>query len=256
MTIYCGTCGYSYESWKGNYFPKEEKDKLDYYSREFNSIEINATFYSILPNNTIERWKTKDLLFSIKAHGYFTHRKLLNIDENWKKLWHTFWTKCKILEDKLGPILFQFPPRFKNTDNNMNKLDKLYSVLDKNGKYAFEFRDKSWYNDQLYKKLKKYNWCLCIVNVQNDNGWCGNLDNGTTPIVKTCDWGMYVRFHGSKGQYRGEYSMYKINKTVLNLLKLEKSLYFYFNNTDDEKPSSAIRDCRKVKRCSNQGWDR
>ncbi len=67
-----------------------------------------------------------------------------------------FWNKCKLLESHLGPVLFQFPPGFKRNLLTISRFDDLAKVLPKEGKFAFEFRDNSWFCDEVYYIMKKH----------------------------------------------------------------------------------------------------
>ncbi|CAF1050886.1 unnamed protein product [Adineta steineri] len=261
--ILCGTSGYSYRRWhtgptNQNYYP--DKNEFDYYSTEFNTVEVNSTFYNIPPESTFKGWAKKaprpSFLYTVKANKFFTHMKKLNIDEMWIERWETFWNKCKLLQSHLGPVLFQFPPSFKNTSTTISRFDDLAKVLPQDSKFAFEFRDRSWFCDEVYLIMKKYNWCLCVIHCENSKDWCGNMPNGTLPVDiddhKTCDWGVYYRFHGSTGQYSGVYGEKRMRQLAENITNhflkhtTNNSLqfFFYFNNTDSHSPPAAIQDCR------------
>jgi len=123
-------------------------------------------------------------------------------------------------------------------------------------KFAFEFRDTSWFCDEVYHIMKKYNWCLCVIDCENSKNWCGNMPTGTLPANiddhKTCDWGVYYRFHGSTGQYTGVYGEKRMRElaemTTKHFLNNSLQLFFYFNNTDSDSPPAAIQDCRYLVR--------
>ncbi|CAF1105326.1 unnamed protein product [Rotaria sordida] len=261
--IRCGTSGYSYKSWHmgptyQNYYP--DKNEFDYYCGEFDTVEINSTFYHIPLDSAFKTWANKvprsSFLYTIKANKFFTHMKKLNIDEIWIDRWEQFWNKCLLLQSHLGPILFQFPPGFKKTPMTISRFHDLAKVLSQHGKFAFEFRDSSWFCNEIYQIMKKYNWCLCVIDCENSKKWCGDLPKGTIPSNindhKTCDWGVYYRFHGPKGQYRGVYGEKRMREIAENTTKYflnntndnSIQLFFYFNNTDSDSPPAAIQDCR------------
>ncbi|CAF5127300.1 unnamed protein product [Rotaria sp. Silwood1] len=200
--------------------------------------------------------------------------KKLNIDEVWIDRWEQFWNKCLLLQSHLGPLLLQFPPGFKKTLTTTSRFHDLAKVLPQHGKFAFEFRDSSWFCDEIYEVMKKYNWCLCVIDCENSKKWCGDLPNGTLPINiddhKTCDWGVYYRkfynvnknqrndlnnrigFHGPTGQYAGVYGEKRMRQIAESTTKYflnnnnqnSIQLFFYFNNTDSDSPPAAIQDCR------------
>ncbi|CAF0876435.1 unnamed protein product [Adineta ricciae] len=261
--VRCGTSGYSYKRWhmgprNQNYYP--DKNEFDYYCGEFDTVEINSTFYNVPPDSTFKSWVRKaprsSFLYTIKANKFFTHLKKLTIDEVWIERWEAFWKKCQLLQSHLGPVLFQFSPGFKKNETTIARFEQLAKILPESGRFAFEFRDKSWFCEETYHLMKKYNWCLCVITCENSNNWCGNMPSGTLPADiddhKTCDWGVYYRFHGSIGQYSGVYGedrMRQLAETTTkhffeNSISKSLELFFYFNNTDSHSPPGAIQDCR------------
>ena len=137
----------------------------------------------------------------------------------------------------------------KHNDHNINKIINLIKNID----IAFEFRDSLWFNDNTYNIMKKYNTTIAIVNINNKFGWT-TLNNGFNPtldkFVKTSSY-IYVRFHGSKGQYIGSYDT-KVLRELINFIEPLhiKKAYIYFNNTDSNsnisKLSDAIHDSKKL----------
>lgn len=232
--------------------------------KQFNSVEINYTHYAMPNKETMEKWKLKseqinpNFVFVIKVNMWFTHRKLLKIDAAFREKWQVFWTTCQLLDTHLGPFLFQFPSRFKldltTEANNLQRLRDLSTLLPASGRYVFEFRDSSWHREELYSLFNENdNWCLCQIHVNNKKDWAGNLSSGYWPpnplanIANTsCIWGVYFRFHGSEGQYEGEYGnqLDFMESSVKEWSSKGKSVFIYFNNTDNCKPSSAIRDAK------------
>lgn len=117
--IYIGTSGWSYKHWRGTFYPSEIKikDHFSYYMRNFNTVEINNTFYKLPSEETFLNWKKivpDDFVYVIKASRYITHMKKLRDPDISIP---SFMDRVKLLGNKLGPILFQLPPyetRFKN----------------------------------------------------------------------------------------------------------------------------------------------
>lgn len=113
--IHIGTSGWSYKHWRGTFYPQEIKikDHFNYYTRHFNTVEINNTFYGLPSPETFLKWNNTvndDFLFVIKANRYITHiKKLSNASESMT----LFMERIKLLGKKLGPVLFQLPPTFK-----------------------------------------------------------------------------------------------------------------------------------------------
>ncbi|CAF1050465.1 unnamed protein product [Didymodactylos carnosus] len=258
--VHIGCSGYSYRGWhSNNYYPPKHgaKKEFQYYSKEFDSVEINSTFYNIPADSVFVDWSKRvprpSFRYIIKVNKYFTHMKLLNQDDEFISRWNDFYRKCQLLGSSLGPILFQLPPRFKYTNATLAQLNRLETVLPKTAQFVFEFRNTSWFTDEVYQVLRKNNWCLCVVDCYG--GWCGDLANGMTPrdpdVHLTCDWALYYRFHGKTGQYMGSYgknSMKNYAQIATKHLDTHPNLqlYFYFNNTDNEHPPSAIKDSRHL----------
>ena len=227
--IFIGTSGYFYKNWIGDFYPADlPKSKyFEYYVKFFNSLELNSTFYRFPKISTIKNWKYKiknNFKLSIKANRIITHTKKLKYNENYL---NEFIDTISILKEKLGVILFQLPPSLKY---DIERLEDFILKLNKNLKYAIEFRNKSWYNINTYKILKKYN----IALVWHDF-------NQEFNFTKTADF-EYVRFHGYSGKYIGRYP----DKILENIVKrISSNAFVYFNNTDD---NSAFRDAIRFKK--------
>ncbi|AYV84981.1 MAG: hypothetical protein Satyrvirus1_67 [Satyrvirus sp.] len=235
--IFVGMAGYSYN----HMYPPSVKSKniLEYYSNKLNSVEINSTFYHRPTAGLINNLLKYDLKYSIKVHKYITHNKKL---KGIKTYWNQFYKSFKQLYNKILCFLFQFSSKFYFNDKNFKKIQKLSNVLNSNSNhddnhyYAFEFRDKLWFNDSVNDLFKKNRWVLVITNVNNKNSWVGNLDNGFNPKLNnyklTTDM-VYIRMHGSKGEYTGSYNNKDFN-AIVEFIKEKPIMYActYFNNTD------------------------
>jgi uncharacterized protein YecE (DUF72 family) len=234
--IYVGTSGWNYDHWKGPFYPKDikPKDEFKYYIDHFKTVEINSTFYRLPSKKTLLNWKKsspKDFIFSIKASRYITHVKRLKEP---KKSLSIFLSLIKNIKPKLGPILFQTPPNWKV---NIKRFENFIKFLDKNYKYAFEFRDRSWLIEDIFDLLKKNNLAFCIYDLQGFQ----------TPIEITADF-VYVRLHGPKSAYSGSYSKKNLKKWAKLFKKLKKNkldIFCYFNN--DEK-AYAVKNAQEFKR--------
>jgi len=131
-----------------------------------------------------------------------------------------FFDRVTLLQEKLGPILFQLPPRWKiNTD----RLSHFLSILPPHYRYAFEFRDPSWYNPAVYQLLHDYNCSFCIYEL------AGHL----SPSEVTSDM-VYVRLHGpSANKYKGDYADKDLqvwSERCLQWKSQKKDVYIYFDN--------------------------
>ncbi len=191
--IHIGTSGWSYDHWKGPFYPEDlpNNQMLDYYLRHFQTVEINSSFYHLPRKQTLEHWREAvpaGFLFAAKASRYITHMKKL---KDPGKSVATFLERISVLEDKLGPILFQLPPRWHL---NVQRLTTFLDALSSEFRYAFELRDQSWLNEQVYALLARHNAAFCIYE----------LDGFLSPKKITTDF-VYVRLHGPDGPYQGSY---------------------------------------------------
>jgi uncharacterized protein YecE (DUF72 family) len=181
MNLYVGTSGYSYKEWKGSFYPEDlsAKKMLKYYSGHFNTVEINNTFYRMPKKETFDAWKEEvpeDFKFIIKAPKRITHINKLEADDSAE-----YFVNTSISLDKhLGVILFQLPPYFKK---DINRFGKFVNFLPDNIKAAFEFRNESWFDDEVYEYLKKKNFALCLADTD---------ELPVQELITTADWG-YIR---------------------------------------------------------------
>ncbi len=192
--IHIGTSGWSYDHWKGPFYPAglPNDQMLAYYFRHFQTVEINSSFYHLPQKQTLERWREaapESFIFTAKASRYITHMKKLKDPQESVA---TFLERIRILGDKLGPILFQLPPRWHF---NEVRLAGLLDALSGEFRYAFEFRDHSWLNERTYALLSRHKAAFCIYE----------LEGFLSPKEITADF-IYVRLHGPNGAYQGSYN--------------------------------------------------
>jgi len=221
--IHVGTSGWSYKHWRGNFYPDNltEKEYLAYYSKHFSTVEINSSFYHLPQEKTVTDWTEtvpEDFIFSVKASRYITHMKKLTDPEKSVSL---FFESIQGFKNKLGPVLFQLPPQF---EFNPERLKSFLKVLPENYRYAFEFRDSSWFNPIVYELLKEKNIAFCIYN----------LGDYYSPKEITADF-VYIRCHGPVNLGQGLYNREKIigfSNDIKNYLKSGKEVFCYFNNDE------------------------
>lgn len=231
--IYIGTSGFSYNHWKENFYPKDlnPKDWLNYYSNVFSTVELNTTFYHLPLISTVKKWHSQvgdNFLFSVKASRYITHQKKLHDCQESVRI---FYQKIQELQNKKGPILFQLPPSFKM---NKDRLEEFIKNLKKPHLHVFEFRNDTWFIDEIYEILKKNQIALCITD----------LNGKISPEEVTADF-TYIRLHGPKKAYKGSYGpQLKEWKQKIEKWSSKASVYCYFDN--DEK-GYAIQDARTLK---------
>jgi uncharacterized protein YecE (DUF72 family) len=182
MKVYTGTSGFSYKEWVGNFYPEGIKpaNMLRNYAGQLGTVEINNTFYRMPKKEVLEHWKEETpehFIFSIKASQKITHMKRLNGAEEETGF---LLENLTVMGEKLGAILFQFPPYFKK---NAERLSDFLGILPANTPAVFEFRDSSWFDDEIAGLLSKKNFIYCF----------SDMDKKETPLIKsTGDWG-YLR---------------------------------------------------------------
>ena len=183
MNLYVGTSGFSYKEWKGTFYPKDlpEKQMLHFYGERFRTVEINNTFYRMPKPAVLESWAAEvpaDFRFVLKASRRITHiQRLKDADESAAYLWSV----AQSLKEQLGPILFQLPPNLKK---NAERLETFLKVLPAECRAAFEFRNQTWFDDEILGLLREHNAALCIAEAESD------LE---VPFEATADWG-YLRY--------------------------------------------------------------
>ena len=219
--IHIGTSGWNYDHWQGSFYPEDVKSDrwLEYYCQQFGSVEINNTFYQLPEKRSFEKWYDtvpKNFIFTVKGSRYITHmKKLKDPEESLDK----FLKKCDLLKDKLGSILFQLPPRWKI---NTERLADFLKALPDKYRYAFEFRDSSWWHKDTYQLLREHRAAFCIFE----------LAGRTTPKEITSDL-IYIRLHGPEAAYEGSYDNRTLSGWAGALMAWRSKghdIYFFFDN--------------------------
>jgi uncharacterized protein YecE (DUF72 family) len=181
MDVRIGTSGYSYKEWKGSFYPEDlpAKKMLSYYADRFSTVEANGTFYRMPTAKALGEWVAQvpsRFVFAVKAPQRITHQeRLRDSGESMARLGEAI----SALGDKLGPILFQLPPFFKQ---DTARLAEFLEVVPKALRAAFEFRHPSWFAEETYALLRARNAALVIAEAEGL----------AVPKVPTADWG-YLR---------------------------------------------------------------
>lgn len=223
-----GTSGWSYKNWSGFYPENISKlNDLNYYTQQFNSVEVNATYYNLPSKNTVNRWKetaSGDFQFSVKGHRRITHyNKMKDIDKPLSE----FLSRISILGDMLKTVYWQFPPNFKK---NTERLEGFLNRLPDDQQFAFEFRHISWLNDEVYNLLSDHNAAIIWQS-------SGTFPDDCTPTSSF----IYIRFHGLTG-YRYSYNKSDLEpwaKIIQKQLGQGRDAQIYFNNPGGNAPESA-----------------
>jgi len=181
--LYAGTSGWAYPSWKPEFYPEKlpQKNFLQYYSSQLNTVEVNFTFRQLVKETTVQKWIAEtpaDFKFGVKAHQVITHIKRLKKTEDFVPRFLS--TVAPLAQaGKMGPVLFQLPPNMKA---DVGVLEEFLQIVPRGVQSAFEFRHDSWFDDEVFDLLKSRNISLCIADT----------DDLATPRKITADYG-YLR---------------------------------------------------------------
>lgn len=221
--IHVGTSGWHYKHWLGTWYPEGTKasEQFAYYRERFDTVEINNSFYKLPSPETFAAWRNAappGFLYAVKASRYITHmRKLLEPEQSFDK----FWTHVAALKEKLGPILFQLPPLWKV---NTERLATFLDALPPTQRYAFEFRNPTWYHDEVYALLSEHDCAFCIYEL------AGHL----SPPQVTSSF-VYVRLHGPGAKYSGSYTDRQLQSWTdksFEHARAGKDVFVYFDNDE------------------------
>ena len=181
MKLLAGTSGYSYKEWLGSFYPEKlpASAMLRYYAERFRTVEINNSFYRMPDESVLARWSgevPEGFAFTLKAPRRITHIKRLREAEADVA---EFLRRTAALGTKLGVVLFQLPPFMRK---DLSRLRDFLSALPSGQRVAFEFRNASWQDDEVYALLRERAAMLCVTD----------SDKGDTPFIATSDCG-YIR---------------------------------------------------------------
>ena len=184
MRVRVGTSGWSYDEWKGSFYPEDISSgaMLAYYAARMGTVEVNNTFYRLPKKEVLAGWAEQvpdDFSFVIKASQKITHHAKLGAAAA-DPLRYLLGC-CEALGAKLGPLLFQTPPWLKK---DVPLLEDFLALLPEGIRGAFEFRSTSWFDEAVYDALRAGNHAL----VAADTG----APDKDPPLVPTASWG-YAR---------------------------------------------------------------
>jgi uncharacterized protein YecE (DUF72 family) len=182
--LWAGASGYSFKEWKGNFYPEKIKpeEMLAFYAERLPTVEINNTFYRMPKVAVLETWAgstPERFRFAIKASRRITHMARLKAETAADSV-EFLYRNLAALGAKRGPVLFQLPPFLKK---DVPRLTEFLRLLPEGHGAAFEFRNDSWFADDVYDTLKAAGAALCLSERE---------DNAPPPLVETAPWG-YVR---------------------------------------------------------------
>jgi uncharacterized protein YecE (DUF72 family) len=188
LDLYLGCSGWSYDAWVGPFYPSgaKQSDFLRLYSRVFNAVEIDSTFYRLPGKDMVRNWTRAtpdEFIFTAKMPKQVTHDNRL---EQFDKILQTFLSSMRLLGKKLGCILVQLPPSFSYEDS-WKVFKDFVSVLPSDLEFAVEFRSQDWFKDEVYSFLKDRKMTLV---------W-SEIPYAESPSVLTTD-AAYLRLVGDR----------------------------------------------------------
>jgi len=218
--IRIGTSGWNYPHWRGIFYPEglSTRKWLSYYATYFDTVEVNATFYGTPKETTFRRWyeeTPEGFLLALKASRYITHiRRLKDVAEPLDR----FYQVISPLREKIGPLLFQFPP---SLEYDRGLISQFLDLLNPNFRTAIEIRHVSFHNEEFLELLASHNVALCLSDTA-----------GRYPSlweVVTADF-VYIRLHGSRVLYRSCYTEKELRLWAEKISHFARPTYVYFDN--------------------------
>jgi uncharacterized protein YecE (DUF72 family) len=235
--IRIGTSGWHYDHWIGRFYPEGLRKELwlEYYAQHFDTVEINNTFYHLPRAQTMVNWHDRvpaHFLFAVKASRYITHvKKLHDTVEEVQR----FFELADLLKRRLGPVLYQLPP---SLHKNLERLDEFILSLPKRNHAVFEFRHRSWCDEETFDLLRRRGVALCVHD----------LGESAPPRLVTGEMA-YVRFHGTDSRYAGNYPDHLLRDWADWLKSIAgnvRAIYAYFNNDISGHALNNARTLRQI----------
>ena len=235
--IYIGTSGWFYRGWRGIYYPQElpPHEWFKFYTSDFNTVEINSTFYRGAKGSNLKKWKKEsppNFIFALKAFRGITHlKRLKDASEDVS----AFLKEASALGENLGPILFQLPPSLRCSPE---LLERFLEKLPQDFRFAFEFRSQGWFESKEVEEILRSKNCAFVT-----------VSAPKLPeVVKiTADWA-YIRFHGKTAWYNYLYSDDEIKSWAERIKEMAnrlKDIFVYFNN---DTKAYAVKNALLLKR--------
>ncbi len=232
MEKYIGCSGYHYKDWLGTFYPEQMKPKswLAHYAQQFNTVEINNTFYKIPGRETFDEWDQQtpsDFRFSIKGSRYITHMKKL---KDCKPHLEHFYQSIEPLKKKIYTVLWQLPG---NLHKNMDKLEMFCQDLDQSYINVIEFRHHSWFDQEVYDLLSAFDIVMCSISAPGD----------LPEFIEDSTGKIYLRMHGKDEWYSYNYSDDELTTWKKRITHSNANeCYIYFNNdVNAYAPNNALK---------------
>jgi uncharacterized protein YecE (DUF72 family) len=236
-TARIGCSGWQYPEWRGRVYPADARprDFFALYAQQFDTVELNSTFYRLPAPATFDRWASAapaGFVYALKLGAFGSHRMKLRDAGSWLP---NHVERARRLGAALGPTLVQLPPRWKR---NPERLDEFLTAAPRDMRWAVELREPSWLHDDVFTVLARHEAALCIHDLLENHPW-----------IRTTDW-VYARFHGpraSREPYHGRYGPRRLARYAQRFaawLHEGADVYAYFNNDVD---ANAVTDARTLR---------
>lgn len=233
-----GTSGYQYRHWRGRLYPRRMPVShwLAHYARHFDTVEMNVTFYGLPQPEVFEAWCEQvpaNFRFALKFSRYGSHMKHLREP---RRSLRPFLQRAVRLGDRLGPILVQLPPRWRA---DPGRLAAFLDAARPDLRWAFEFRDPSWLDEEVLDVLRDHGAALCLHDLLEDH-----------PRLLTAGW-TYLRFHGPpRGGGYSPQALGAVARRVRRWRRAGADVYAYFNN---DRAGHAVVDAERLRRLAGEG---
>ncbi len=228
-----GCSGWQYRHWRGNFYPADLPVSrwFEFYATRFDTVELNNSFYRLPERATFGRWRAaapRGFLFAVKASRYLTHmKKLKDAADPLERMFD----HMRALGPRLGPVLYQLPPHW---GRDRSRLEAFLDLIPAGVPQAVEFRDPSWYADDIFETLQLHGVALCL----HDMGGSASPRVAVGPFL-------YVRFHGAGARYGGRSPDSALEEWAEWLAPKHHAavpIYAYFNNdVGGHAPKDAAR---------------
>jgi uncharacterized protein YecE (DUF72 family) len=229
---YVGCSGWHYKHWRGDFYPSDlpQSGWFAYYASQFTTVEINNSFYRLPDRETFAAWRARapgDFVYAVKASRYITHMKKLTKPA--LPLRRVF-AQAAGLGATLGPVLYQLPPQMRL---DIPRLDGFLTALPPRRRHVVEFRNPSWYTDEVFDTLRRHRVALCLHDME-----------GSASGQRVVGPFIYARFHGP-ARYQGRYADQELAQWAAWMSDRRRAglpIYAYFNNDiGGHAPRDAMR---------------
>ncbi len=232
--IRIGTSGWVYKHWRDVFYPSDlpARGWFPFYARAFDTVEINNSFYRLPSPETFDAWRKQappGFVYAVKASRYITHMKKLKDPEEPLR---QFLERANRLENTLGPILYQLPPRWRV---NLERFERFLALLPPGYRHVIEFRDATWLIEPVFQLMERYHVAHCLHDMRP-------LD---IPLRITAS-PVYIRFHGDihhEGDY-GDAALETWAERIAHWNDQHLDVFAYFNN---DPHGYAIKNARTLK---------